>query len=164
MASPDSISLDEPGLVHLAGAMARHFAHRMAPNDTVFIGLSGDLGVGKTTFVRGFVSGLSAEAGLDVTSPTFALVHRYECSPPVWHLDLYRLAPDDLMELGPDELFYQPGFVLVEWAERAAAVCPRDRVELDLTVESDERRTLKWGVPEGWRSEALLAALRTASD
>ena len=69
------------------------------------IGLDGDLGAGKTEFVRGFVRHLSAQAGAEVASPTFALVHEYGSEPRVRHADLYRVEEaEELEAIGADEM------------------------------------------------------------
>lgn len=92
----------------------------------VVIGLSGDLGAGKTTLVQAVCRGLGAAA--PATSPTYALVHRYTGSAgrPIYHVDCYRLkTPDDALDLGFDDMLREGAVVLIEWPERAGAWAPR---------------------------------------
>jgi tRNA threonylcarbamoyladenosine biosynthesis protein TsaE len=79
--------------------------------------LYGELGAGKTTFVRGLARGLGASAD-DVTSPTFTLIQEYRGRTTLYHVDLYRLDPRDVDDLGLDELISSGGVVAIEWAER----------------------------------------------
>ena len=88
----------------------------MQPGATIL--LSGDLGAGKTAFVKGLAEGLGIN-GDEVTSPTFTLVHEYRGGRlPLIHVDLYRLATAELDEIGLDPDFAGTGVVAVEWAER----------------------------------------------
>lgn len=99
----------------------------------VFVALHGPLGAGKTTFVRAACRGAGVEG--TVRSPTFTLHnhHRPRGRRPVHHVDLYRLeGPDDLDDLGWDDLLGARGAVFVEWAERAGARLPDDRWEVRL--------------------------------
>ena len=112
------------------------------------VALSGELGTGKTTLVRAIARGLGVTD--QVTSPTFALVHRYqgaEGGAGVWHVDAYRLKKDDAArDLGLDEMLKDPaGVVLVEWPERlgAAAPAPTNRIHLTYADE-DGLRHLEW--------------------
>jgi tRNA threonylcarbamoyladenosine biosynthesis protein TsaE len=95
--------------------------------------LRGDLGVGKTTLVKGIAEGLQAASGNDVTSPTFTLIHEYR-GPAVklYHVDLYRIETErELATLGLDELFAEEGYlVLLEWGERF----PRLVMECDAEI------------------------------
>ena len=90
------------------------------------IGLSGELGSGKTTLVQAICRGLGARAL--ATSPTYALVHHYEAPPqglPVYHVDCYRLkSPDEARDLGFEDMIRERAIVLVEWPERAGAWVP----------------------------------------
>lgn len=125
------------------------------------VALVGDLGAGKTTFVRGVAAG----AGVDVArvaSPTFALVHEYPGRLTVLHLDLYRLERErELDDLGYDDTLDRPGAAaLVEWADRFAHRLPRDHLRVEL-VHDGAARTLT-ATAAGPRSAARLAAWQAA--
>ena len=79
--------------------------------------LVGDLGAGKTTFVRGLAKGLGAEPD-EVSSPSFSLIQHYVGRHTLHHLDLYRLDVAEIDDLGLDELLDRPDVVVIEWAER----------------------------------------------
>jgi tRNA threonylcarbamoyladenosine biosynthesis protein TsaE len=95
----------------------REFAARLkAP---ILVLLSGDLGSGKTTLTKGIVAGMGAASEDEVTSPTFTLVHEYGKGNRVYHVDLYRVESfHDFETLGLEDLFAQPGVVILEWSER----------------------------------------------
>ena len=96
--------------------LGRRLAKYLRPGD--LLGLIGELGTGKTTFVQGLCSGLGYEGY--VTSPTFTLMHLYPTSPPLYHLDCFRLQSlQDLHSTGFEELFSQrQHLVVAEWADR----------------------------------------------
>jgi tRNA threonylcarbamoyladenosine biosynthesis protein TsaE len=102
--------------------------------------LSGDLGAGKTAFVRGLAEGLGIDAD-EVTSPTFTLVHEYRGGRlPLIHVDLYRLDRADLDEIGLDQDLAATGVVAVEWAERLVRRLPGVRVSI--ADAGGDRRTI----------------------
>jgi len=111
--------------------------------------LRGDLGSGKTTLARAICAGYGVTE--DVTSPTYALVHKYASTKsPVYHLDLYRLeGPRDLQNIGFDEIVTSVSLVLVEWPERAEGRLPKDAMGFFLSmVDRDaSRRRVSIGVP-----------------
>lgn len=89
------------------------------------VGLSGDLGTGKTTLVQAICRGLGAR--VPATSPTYALVHRYETAggQAVYHVDCYRLkAPEEARDVGFGDMERERAIVLIEWPERAGAWAP----------------------------------------
>jgi len=103
--------------------------------------LFGDLGAGKTAFVRGLARGLDVPAG-EVTSPTFTLIQEYRGRLTLHHVDLYRLEPAEVEDLGLDELTSGDAVVAIEWAERWAD--PPERAwEVRLSHEGDERRRIE---------------------
>src|SRR6202142_4048779 len=85
----------------------------------VLVLLSGDLGAGKTTLTKGIAAGAGAAREDDVTSPTFTLVHKYEGTTRVYHVDLYRVGDlHDLETLGLEDIFSENAIVIVEWPDR----------------------------------------------
>ncbi len=115
--------------------LARDIA-RLARRGDV-IGLTGDLGAGKTTFARAFIRAWSSRHGgeaEEVPSPTFTLVQIYDGGPaPVWHFDLYRLGKaEEAFELGIEEAFGE-GVSLIEWPELLGPLLPANYLELRLT-------------------------------
>lgn len=108
------------------------------------IGLSGELGTGKTTLVQAICRGLAATAR--ATSPTYALVHHYDAGEtPVYHVDCYRLRhPDEARDLGFDDMVRERAIVLIEWPERAGAWAPPLDRQFQLSYDEDpERRVVR---------------------
>lgn len=102
--------------------------------------LSGELGAGKTTFVKGVVAAL--DDTVEVTSPTFALCHRYECSPPVAHVDCWRMkSASELVDLALEELLEDGWIALIEWGERLDGLFDDDALTM-MFVTSGESRTV----------------------
>lgn len=132
--------LDEAGLVRWGEQFGRSLA---VPS---FVTLSGDLGAGKTTLVRAIAR---AQGLLEpVTSPTYSVVREYY-SPRgrVFHLDLYRLeSPEELHQIGWEEIRRSAGLVFVEWPDLAQHALPADTVELTLEYVADrpDLRRLRW--------------------
>ena len=113
-------------------------AKRMTNDATLppFIALYGDLGVGKTAFVRGFASVIAKDAA--VRSPTFALVNEYRAKPrSLFHFDMYRIEDeDDLYSIGFYDYLDRRGICLVEWSERIPYALPNDY--LRVTIEKND--------------------------
>jgi tRNA threonylcarbamoyladenosine biosynthesis protein TsaE len=98
-------------------ARGREIGARLKP--PVLVLLSGDLGAGKTTLTKGIAAGAGAAREDDVTSPTFTLVHKYQGSKRVYHVDLYRVGDlHDLETLGLEDIFSENAIVIVEWPDR----------------------------------------------
>jgi tRNA threonylcarbamoyladenosine biosynthesis protein TsaE len=112
--------------------------------------LFGELGAGKTAFVRGLARGLGAPEA-DVSSPTFTLVQEYEGRVTLYHVDLYRLEPNELEDLGLEELISGDGVVAIEWAERWHGR-PDDVIEVRLEHAGEDRRRLTISRPQGTAS------------
>lgn len=120
-------------------SFAAAFARSLAPGDVV--ALSGELGAGKTTFVRAAVTARHGED--QTTSPTFTFWHRYPGIPPIDHVDLYRIeSPAEMNELGLDEAFDGTSIVFIEWWTHAPGLVPADRYEVTIAGSGDEPRTV----------------------
>jgi tRNA threonylcarbamoyladenosine biosynthesis protein TsaE len=127
----------ESGSVEETEALAARLARSLVPGDVVLV--SGELGAGKTTFVRGACRALGVEGR--VTSPTFTIGHRYRGTVDVSHLDLYRFRGLSAAEWGDLEPYFEDAVVLVEWPEAGAGVLPEPRVRVRLAhVAPDVRR------------------------
>jgi len=112
------------------------------------IALVGDLGAGKTQFVKGFVAGLGSSA--EVTSPTFVLVHEYEDGRlPVYHFDFYRLDQREaVLRLGFDDYVFGEGVSLIEWADRYPDLIPVEAKWLSLVLKGENIREIREGKPQ----------------
>lgn len=146
MADPEVFESDG---VAATEAIGRALADALRGGECV--ALDGDLGAGKTQFVRGMVDGLGGDPRR-VSSPTYVLLHVYgdpAREPPaarpmrlaVYHLDAYRVGADDLEAIGFAELLDQGGVVVVEWAGRVAGLLPPGtiRVRIDATGPTARR-------------------------
>lgn len=110
--------------------------------------LTGDLGAGKTTFVRGLLYALGHQG--EVPSPSFAIVQPYEeLEPPVWHVDLYRIEDrSEIDELGLDSV--GDAVLVVEWPERAGPAAWPQALRLSLEITGARKRRLTAKAPAAW--------------
>ena len=118
-------------------ALAESMADRLRPGQVVY--LQGDLGAGKTTFVRGLLRGLGYRG--HVKSPTYTLVEPYEVADLViYHLDLYRLTTSEEIEsVGMRDYMSGGSVCVVEWAERGAGVLPSPDATIMIHHDCDRR-------------------------
>lgn len=121
-------------------ALAKKLATSFVGGDVIV--LKGDLGSGKTVFVRA----LAAARGIDenaVSSPSYTFVNEYDGEPPLYHIDLYRLGDiSQLGEIGWDEYLGREGIVVVEWGDRAGERLPRRYYLAEFTILDEERRQI----------------------
>lgn len=156
----DTISL-ESSSEEATLALAEALGGALRPGDT--IGLSGDLGAGKTVFVRGLARGCGVDPNVPVCSPTFTLANVYPAPTPLYHLDLYRLGDEDELEgIGYRDYTDGSGIVAVEWCDQVEGALPEDSLRVALAVVDIDRRTLRATAP-GPRSRELLAVLRSVA-
>jgi len=106
-----------------------------------FVAMFGDLGVGKTAFVRGFARVFSPASA--VRSPTFALFNEYSeknGKPPVYHFDMYRITDeDDLYSIGFDDYLMGKGVCITEWSENIGFALPEEYIRVEIVKTSDSR-------------------------
>lgn len=127
------------------------------------IALRGDLGAGKTTFVQGMAEGLGVEEL--VTSPSFTLIHGHPGRVQLYHLDLYRLGPQDLPEIGIDDVIGAHAVLAVEWSERLPPGLSGEALEVELAFvagEDQSRRIILRA--HGPRGRRLLEAVAEELD
>ncbi len=113
--------------------------------DARVIALSGELGAGKTTFIRAMCRVLGVEQ--TVTSPTFALVNEYFTreGEPVYHIDLYRIEDtEELFDLGYEEYVYSGFRCFIEWPEKAGPLIPEDALRAEMIVHPDGSREIRF--------------------
>ena len=120
-------------------ALAARLAAALVPGDVVTV--SGDLGAGKTTFVRGAAQALGVTDR--VTSPTFTVGHRYHGRVRVAHLDLYRFAGVSAAEWGDLEPYFDDALVFVEWPEAAGDELPAPRARVRMRHDGEGRRVIE---------------------
>lgn len=121
-------------------ALGAKFASQLKQGGVV--ALYGDLGMGKTAFVRGMAAGLGLKA--EVSSPTFALVHEYGGKPPLVHFDMYRVSGwDDLYSTGFFDYLDAGAILAVEWSENIEAALPPQTIRVRFTRLDEQRRQIE---------------------
>ena len=121
-----------------------------------FVGLTGQMGAGKTLFSRGVAEGAGVAAD-EVSSPTYSIIQSYQGRLTLHHADLYRLTGEaDLFSTGFHDLLEGDGAFLVEWIDHVPGAAPPDALRITLEVTAPETRRLTL-TTSGPRSEALLA-------
>ena len=107
------------------------------------VALYGPMGAGKPTLVREICAQLGSED--TVTSPTFALINRYDTAEgdAIFHFDFYRIErPEEAFDMGYEEYFYSDGLCLVEWPEKVEELLPDDVMKVTITPTSNTRRVI----------------------
>lgn len=118
--------------------IAKEFSKKVKKGDIIC--LRGDLGAGKTQFVRGFIQGFGF-TGNEVTSPTFTVINEYRGNPSIYHFDCYRLEHySEAVEIGAEEYFYGDGITIIEWPDKISEILPNDSVDITIKVLSENKR------------------------
>ncbi len=127
-------------------AQGRKLAAELGPPKVVV--LTGDLGAGKTTLIKGIVEGFRAAKVDDVTSPTFTLVHEFRGpEADVYHIDLYRVdTPRELETLGIDDLMSERSVLLIEWGEKFERFRRERDVEIRIERVGESERKVRFAI------------------
>lgn len=132
-------------------AVGARLAARLTPGDLVTV--SGELGTGKTTLVRGACRALGVTA--PVTSPTFTVGHRYEGHVPVSHVDLFRFSGLAPAEWGDLEPYFDDAIAFVEWPEAGLGALPPARVSVRMEHAGGDRRRIELAAEESSLLEGI---------
>ena len=142
-------------------ALGRALAQRLAPGDLVC--LFGGLGAGKTTFMQGLAEGLGSPE--PATSPSFTLIHEHRGRLRLYHLDLYRLGPEDLADAGIEEVIGSDAVVAVEWAERLPPDLRAGALEIHIDFDNADATTRILHLnPRGARAARIAGELMQERD
>lgn len=119
-------------------------------DDYTVFAFNGDMGAGKTTFIRALARALGVDAE-EANSPSFSLINEYRSDTTaelIYHFDLYRLESlDEALEIGVEDYFDSGALCLIEWPERVADILPDDAVRVDISEDADGSRLLKVTLP-----------------
>lgn len=130
----------------------------LQPGDVV--ALMGELGAGKTQFIKGLAQGAGVERSAYVSSPSFTLINEYRGKTPFYHIDLYRLEEEkEAEELGLEEFFQGEGITAIEWADRIPSLLPVEFLRVQIHYTGKQARSIEM-VGKGKRYEELLKKLR----
>jgi len=135
---------------------AIRLAKKLKPGDILC--LYGNLGSGKTTFVKGLAEGLKIKPN-SVSSPTFVLMNAYDGRLALYHFDFYRIEhQEEIVGIGYDEFLFGKGVAVVEWAERFGKYLPPERLDLHFDYVGETGRTIRVAAI-GERYERLIKEL-----
>jgi len=138
-------------------AIGERIGNLLEPGD--WVALEGNLGAGKTQLVQGLARGLGI-TDAPVTSPTFVFVHEFRGRHPLAHLDLYRIErEEDIPALGLLEYLDSPWVVAIEWADKAGALLPAERLTVRLTHVNETSRKIEIEA-SGAAAQKILDALK----
>ena len=130
--------------------LAQNIESEKFPN--MVICLDGELGSGKTIFVKGFAGALGIED--NITSPTFNLIKEYESGEmPLYHMDMYRLE-GNASSIGMEDYFTKDGVTIIEWSEMVKDYLPEERLDIKIKIIDEEKRVIIL-TPHGEKYETL---------
>ena len=126
----------------------------LRPGDVV--ALVGELGAGKTQFIKGLAEGLGAGKPTYISSPSFTLINEYPGTVPFYHVDLFRLEREkEAEELGLEDYFQGEGITAIEWADKIPSLLPKERLFIHIAYTGKNTRSLEI-IGEGKRSEEFV--------
>lgn len=134
--------------------MGKRLGHLLQPGDVV--ALVGELGTGKTQFIKGLAEGVGIEKATYVSSPSFTLINEYAGKIPFYHIDLYRLESEKEAEgLGLEEYIRGDGITAIEWADRIPSLLPEELLLVKIHYTGENTRTIEIR-PKGKRYGELM--------
>ncbi len=134
--------------------IGKRLGHLLEPGDVV--ALVGELGTGKTQFIKGLAQGLGIGRGASVSSPSFTLIHEYPGKVPFYHIDLFRLNSEKEAEgLGLEDYFAQQGVTAIEWADKICSFLPETFLVVKIYHTGKSSRSIEL-IPKGKRYEELV--------
>ena len=124
-----------------------------------FVALVGDLGAGKTVFVKGLAKGVGVEDYLHVNSASFVILKEYSGDKDLYHFDVYRLDQASFSEtLDYEKYFYSEGITAVEWADKIRDILPEEYLEIGIEYDGETKRKFTFR-PVGDRFERLIETM-----
>jgi tRNA threonylcarbamoyladenosine biosynthesis protein TsaE len=134
--------------------MGKRLGRLLQPGDVV--ALVGDLGTGKTQFIKGLAEGVGVGKATYVSSPSFTLIHEYPGRIPFYHIDLFRLVSENEAEgLGLEEYVHGNGITAIEWADKIPSLLPDELLWVKIIYTGKSTRSIEI-IPRGKRYEQLM--------
>lgn len=138
--------------------VARKLSHLLKKGDV--IGLVGNLGSGKTTFIQGLAQGLGVRH--TINSPSFVILKIYPQKTPLHHFDLYRLRSlKDLEDIGYEDFICDSGISVIEWADRAGQLLPKEYLKVTIEIKGKTARAIRF-TGYGLRYQRLVRVFSAA--
>jgi tRNA threonylcarbamoyladenosine biosynthesis protein TsaE len=134
--------------------IGKHLGGLLEPGDVV--ALVGDLGTGKTQFIKGLAEGVGVGKATYVSSPSFTLINEYQGRIPLYHIDLFRLESEKEVEgLGLEEYIHGNGITAIEWADKIPSLLPEELLWVKVIYTGKNTRSIEI-IPRGKRYEQLM--------
>jgi tRNA threonylcarbamoyladenosine biosynthesis protein TsaE len=138
--------------------IGKEVGNRLRRGDVV--ALIGELGAGKTHFIKGLASGVGVKKSKYLSSPSFTLVNEYPGKVPFYHIDLYRLETrEDAEDLGLEEYVQCEGVTVIEWADRIPSLIPKEALWIEIEYAGEKDRTIQI-TGKGERYDRLIKDLK----
>jgi tRNA threonylcarbamoyladenosine biosynthesis protein TsaE len=138
--------------------IGRCIGSRLLPGDVV--ALVGELGAGKTQFIKGLAAGAGIRNSTYISSPSFTLIHEYPGKMIFYHIDLFRLGKEkEAEELGLEDYFRGQGITAIEWADKVPSLLPKEFLFVRIAYTGRNARSLEI-IGKGKRYEELVNELR----
>ncbi len=145
--------------------VGKEIGRRLLPGDVV--ALVGELGTGKTQFIKGLAAGAGIETSACISSPSFTLIHEHPGKTPFYHIDLYRLENEqEAGELGLEEYFQGRGITAIEWADKIPSLLPEEFLLISIAYSDKNVRFLEIAAHgkrfENWVGEMSIGGIRNS--